>query len=176
MPHVMVDIETLGTRPGDCILSIGAVVFDPTRTEGDFESVFYETINMQESWCAGFTSTKSTVEWWAKQSPQARAAAFAGEATPKNALQAFANWVPKDSMVWGNGANFDNTLLSAAFRLCNVRQPWEFWNDRCYRTMKAQYQDVPVQRVGVYHNALDDAKTQARHLQRIVAKHNITLG
>jgi len=39
-----------------------------------------------------------------------------------------------------------------------------FWNDRCYRTMKAQHRDVDFVRLGTFHNALHDAESQAEHL------------
>ena len=63
-----------------------------------------------------------------------------------------------------NGAAFDNVILASAYRRNGTRQPWQFLNDRCYRTMKAQYPAVKMQRNGTHHNAVDDAESQARHL------------
>ena len=40
---------------------------------------------------------------------------------------------------------------------------WDFWNNHYYRTLKGLAPLIKVQRGGVYHNALDDAKTQAAH-------------
>ena len=41
--HVSLDLETLGTRPGCAILSIGAIAFNPsTNTLGP---MFYEVVN-----------------------------------------------------------------------------------------------------------------------------------
>jgi exodeoxyribonuclease VIII len=50
---------------------------------------------------------------------------------------------------------------------------WEFWKDRCYRTIKNCYPDVPFDRRGTHHNALDDARSQALHLIAINEKYNI---
>jgi len=49
-----------------------------------------------------------------------------------------------------------------------MERPWYFWNDRCYRTMKSLYPQIPMERDGVHHNALDDAISQARHLMAIL--------
>lgn len=162
LKHVMVDIETLGTRPGDTILSIGAVKFD---AEGLGEE-FYTTIDVESSKAAGFRAQKSTLEWWEKQSEEARKAAFKGEFPIDHALIKFNMWLPPVdfTVMWGNGANFDNALLAAAYRMMKMDTPWRFWNDRCYRTISAVFMKKRVDRVGTYHNALDDAKTQALRL------------
>ena len=171
MNHVMVDIETLGTRPGDCILSIGAVWF----TADEIKSKFYVTIDSNASREAGFKAQRSTVEWWEKQNEVARTAAFRGELSPVSAFKQFGMWLPAEPVIWGNGANFDNALLSAGYRILALEQPWKFWNDRCYRTIKNLFPDVDFHRVGTYHNALDDAESQAQHLLAIVNAKGLTL-
>ena len=81
------------------------------------------------------------------------------------------NWALQDAdkkavRLWGNGASFDNAILSTAYELCELEtvQPWRFYNDRCYRTVKSLYPEVAMVRTGTYHNALDDAESQALHL------------
>jgi len=77
---------------------------------------------------------------------------------------------PRENVrVWGNGAAFDNVILASAYRQANITQPWLFWNDRCYRTVKALSPAVTMQRNGTHHNALDDAESQARHLIDMLA-------
>ena len=159
----MVDLETLGTRPGDCILSLGAVLFNSSG----ITSEMYMTIDQQSSKAIGMKAQKSTIEWWQKQSPEAQEAAFKGEFSIESALTMFSMWLPKDTCVWGNGANFDNTLLAAAYRLAKKEVPWKFWDDRCYRTVKSLFPQVKLDRTGTHHNALDDAKSQALHLVAI---------
>ena len=159
----MIDLETLGTRPGDTILSIGAVKFDVDKGLGE---EFYLTIDAESCKAVGLRAQKSTLEWWAKQSPAAREAAFLGEFSLNIALTKFSMWMPPvdEAVVWGNGANFDNALLAAAYRAMKMDVPWKFWNDRCYRTISAMFLRTRVERVGTHHNALDDAKTQALRL------------
>lgn len=164
--HVMVDLETLGTRPGDTILSIGAVKFDQDTGLGE---TFYLTINPESSREAGMRAQKSTVEWWDKQSPEAKAAAFKGEFSLEAALLKLTMWMPplEEARVWGNGANFDNAMLAAAYRIKKLDMPWHYWNDRCYRTISSMFMKTKVERVGTGHHALDDATTQALRLLKM---------
>jgi inhibitor of KinA sporulation pathway (predicted exonuclease) len=75
---------------------------------------------------------------------------------------------PLDSvLVWGNGANFDNTLVAAAYRAMKMDVPWQYWNDRCYRTIANMFLKTRVERVGTGHHALDDAKTQTLRLLKM---------
>jgi hypothetical protein len=170
--YCMLDLETLGTRPGDVILSIGAVLFAP---EKGITSELYMTINQQSSRDAGLRAQKSTIEWWQKQSPEAQTAAFKGELSLESALKQFAMWLPKETLVYGNGANFDNAMLAAAYRAMKMDTPWPFWYDRCYRTISAMHMKSRVERVGTYHNALDDAKTQTLRLLHMVKESGLVL-
>lgn len=161
--HILVDLETLGTRPGCIIASIGAVKFDLNGIKGRF----YERINIEEAQKERVTMDASTVKWWLKQSQEAREELTnSGGLTTAKALSLFSCFVnDSDPCVWGNGASFDNALLSAAYLKLGIPQPWKFWNDRCYRTVKALHPDKPMQkRTGTHHNALDDAISQAEHL------------
>jgi hypothetical protein len=80
-----------------------------------------------------------------------------------NALIHFAEWMRGEVNVWGNGAAFGNVILRSAYAACGLLPPWEFWNDRCYRTLKNLRPDIKLERSGTHHNALDDAITQAEH-------------
>lgn len=172
--HVMIDLETLGTRPGDTILSIGAVKFN---TDTEITEKFYVTISPESCKAAGLRAQKSTLEWWDKQSEAARTAAFKGEFSLDAALLKLTMWMPPldDAVVWGNGANFDNALLAAAYRALKMDVPWHFWNDRCYRTVFALFAKDKKKNVGVEHNALDDAVTQALTLIELAKTHNFGL-
>ena len=69
-----------------------------------------------------------------------------------------------------------NTAIVAigAYRACGMPQPWPFWNNRCFRTVKNIFSQVPAPRHGIAHHALDDAERQARHL--IAIHHHATQG
>jgi exodeoxyribonuclease VIII len=164
--QIMLDIETLGTRPGSAIVSIGAVKFGGGQIVGEF----YERIDMQSAMDIGLTVDASTIAWWLKQGDAARAELTKPAKRIGHALEAFAYWI-KDSEaeVWGNGVGFDNVLLATAYAHAQLPQPWVHWNDRCYRTMKALHTQIPMERAGTHHHALDDAKFQAVHLMKILS-------
>lgn len=165
--RIMADVESLGAKPGSVILSIGAVKFDRHKVTEEF------VINISPQSCidAGLKIDVDTVMWWLKQSDDARKTLTDGITFMfKDALTLFTDWLigtntfPPEIELWGNGANFDNVLLAAAYDACGLDRPWKFYNDRCYRTLKALHSDVPMARSGTHHNALDDARSQALHL------------
>lgn len=165
--NVMLDLETMGNGPQAAIVAIGAVEF--SLETGDLGSEFYAPVSLASAAQAGGEMDASTVLWWMQQSDEARALFKVPGRPLADALQAFTQWVGNHGTydgvcVWGNGATFDNVILASAYRRLNAPRPWPFWGDRCYRTVKAMHPNVPLTRVGVHHNALDDAKSQALHL------------
>lgn len=186
MKDIMIDLETLGTGPGCSILSIGAVAFDEF---GVADEGFYAVVSRESCKEAGLQEDDSTLEWWDRQSEAARRVLHESETKGKAltlaaALGAFAGYMaqfPGDVRVWGNGGYFDLGILGVAYRLGVPARngkpdvPW-MWGDRCYRTIKNQYKDVKMQRTGTYHNALDDARSQAAHLVQICQTRGLRLG
>jgi hypothetical protein len=172
--HVMIDLETMGTRPDAPIIAIGAVAFDGDAIRREF----YANVDLGSSVNSGAQIDASTVMWWLKQSDAARAALTEGEAySLVGALTELSNWIDWGPIkgVWGNGATFDNVILRQSYVRTAVPCPWPFWQDRCYRTVKSMYPDVAMVRSGTHHNALDDARTQAEHLLGINAHYGAFL-
>jgi exodeoxyribonuclease VIII len=84
----------------------------------------------------------------------------------------------KHRIVWGNGSNFDNELMKQAFKVMNMRCPWDYSGDRCFRTIKnLPRAEAPGIRPAnnIHHTALGDALYQARWLQNIVNEYSLTL-
>ncbi len=167
--HVMLDLETMGNGPNAAIVAIGAAAFNIQDTEISADS-FYARVRLESSVERGGVIDSSTVLWWMEQSDEARS-----EITKRDglhiidALEEFSHWIRTaaagdESHVWGNGASFDNVILRSAYQRSRREPPWLWWNDRCYRTVKALHRDVPMERLGTHHNALDDAISQALHL------------
>ena len=172
----MIDLETLGRRPGCAILSLGAVMFDPLT--GELGPEFYTVISKESCMALGLHAGPATLAWWEKQSKDARTVLTEAEEATAPSLtmvcKAFGGWLKvnsveqKDRRVWGNGASFDQPILSEAYRVTGVDRPWEYWGDMCYRTLKNLYPEVALAKSGVQHNALADAKQQAKHLMAIM--------
>jgi len=156
----MIDTETLGTKPGAAILSIGAVMFGPAG----LGETFYAPVLLESCVSVGLTIDPATVTWWMRQSDEARAAAFRADAAPLwEVLGSFFDWfeAQRAKHPWCHGATFDVPLLDAAFKACGLAAPWEYWNVRDTRTLY-DLAGVKVDRAaGTHHNALDDAINQA---------------
>ena len=166
---VMVDLETLGQTPGCALVSIGAVAFNGAKLGPEF----YQVVGRQSCLDAGLFEEEATLVWW-KTQPLEAALAFDQSVNDgrqsialKVSLEQFRTFLGAfgpNVRVWGNGADFDNAILACAHRAAGLKLPWQFWNNRCYRTVKNLNPRVKLDRTGVYHNALDDAKSQARHM------------
>lgn len=167
--NIMLDLETLGTKPGCSIISIGAVRMDMR----DYEIVdrFHCGIDPTSCEAFGLKMEASTVSWWLDDQRDAARHEWNGMdlVDLATALEGFAGWMKDTSPVWGNGANFDNVILRAAYEAAGMSCPFGFAMDRCFRTLKSTF-PVEYDRKGTHHNALDDATTQAQHLFTILSK------
>lgn len=177
MNLVMIDLETLGTVPGSVILSIGAVVFDPDKPNTHcLGEEFYCVVQTYSCMMHDLIIDKDTVQWWNKQSPESRKVLDQAEDleqsdTLEDSLMMLSEFVTRGTTikgvkVWSNGANFDQPLLAVAYSKCGLPLPWEYWNSRCYRTIKSLCTNAKALEPPKVcaHNALEDAKWQARHL------------
>ncbi len=167
--NVMLDIETTGVEPGCCILSIGAV---PFLTDSPVE-YFYERISHQSSLRAGFADNPDTISWWDKQKPEMQDEAFGGVLSIHRVLESFCSYLnalgdPRDIHVWGNGKDFDNIIVAHTLKKLHLKQPWHYRNNWCYRDFVKLFPLVPKPDNLNLHNALEDAKTQARHMELTV--------
>lgn len=183
MNHIMLDLETLDTGSDAVVIGIGAVVFDPESQElGDtFYVEMSGDIDTQQR--LGRTISGNTLNWWMGQSPEAKAIFSKDGVSPDirtftyDALERFKSFVEangaREAVLWGNGASFDNVILRNLYTALGMVAPWEFYNDRCYRTVKdlatKLHNPEFQERIGTHHNALDDAMTQAVRLQRAFA-------
>ena len=168
---IMVDLETFDTRPTAVILSIGACRIN--WAEDTVDRPFHQIIDRQSCVDAGLSISEDTVNWWNKQSYEAKAV-FRDPSVPLlDALAQFSAYMkefdPKTVRVWGNGSDFDNTILANAYAAMGFELPWRFYNNRCFRTAKDLYSDhmTALPRQGTHHNALDDAMHQARGLLQL---------
>ncbi|ELL1215013.1 3'-5' exoribonuclease [Escherichia coli] len=174
--HLMIDLETMGKNPDAPIISIGAIFFDPQT--GDMGPEFSKTIDLET---AGGVIDRDTIKWWLKQSREAQSAIMTDEIPLDDALLQLREFIDENSgeffvQVWGNGANFDNTILRRSYERQGIPCPWRYYNDRDVRTIvelgKAIDFDartaIPFE--GERHNALDDARYQAKYVSAIWQK------
>lgn len=172
---VMLDLETLGTKPGDAVISVGAVLFD--RETKSIGPGFSANIDIEQVIAAGFGVTGGTIKWWFEQSDEARNQAVKDAHGLTDVLMGLAEFltngeggVNKNLKVWGNGAAFDNVLLREMYQRLGLQEPWVHWNDRCFRTVRAEHDPKKLLQPdfdGERHNAYADALHQAKWLVNI---------
>lgn len=159
MKNIMIDIETMGNTANAAIISIGAVYFDEKQTGAEF----YKRVSLESSVMAGLEMDASTVLWWLKQSDAARKE-FEAKGDPIFlVLKKLSEFIEPDCFIWGNGASFDNVIVANAYTKCNMKTPWKFYNNRCFRTLKNLVPNVAILKNEIKHNALEDAKWQANY-------------
>ncbi len=172
MNNVMLDLETWGTAPGCAIRSVGAVEFDPYGNSTGAE--FYMNVSDESCAIAGFLRDDGTVEWWERQSQEARDALLVDPVGIYVVVQQFHQWfrTNKGVFLWSQGANFDEVIWSAIARRLGQAPPWKFYDVRDTRTAydMARFNARTIRRAGTYHNALDDAKHQVTCVQMSYAK------
>ncbi|HFO5017175.1 TPA: 3'-5' exoribonuclease, partial [Escherichia coli] len=177
--HLMIDLETMGTNTNAPIVVIGAVFFDPQT--GEIGPVFYIVISLTDAMNTGAVPDGGTIEWWLKQSSEARAAILTDQVKLKDALSQFREFINEYSdekfvQVWGNDATFDNAILRTSYERLDIPCPWRYHNDRDVRTIVelGKTIDFDARTVipfeGVRHNALDDARHQAKYVTATIQK------
>ncbi|ELY3287312.1 3'-5' exoribonuclease [Escherichia albertii] len=174
--HLMIDLETMGKNHDAPIISVGAVFFEPQT--GDLGPEFSKTINLET---AGGVIDRDTIKWWLKQSREAQSAILTDEIPLDDALLQLREFIDENSgeffvQVWGNGTSFDNVILRRSYERQGIPCPWHYCNDRDVRTIVelggAMDFDartaIPFE--GERHNALDDARYQAKYVSAIWQK------
>lgn len=181
--HVMVDLETMSSKSNAAILAIGAVFLERTDI-GSYliKEEFYKMVNLESSAKYGDISP-STIKWWLLQTKEAQSVIIlpARHHTLENGLADFARWyysmrqklASQVLPLWGNGAAFDNVVLHNAYQSLDIKEPWSYREDYCYRTLKELYPNIKATEHNniIKHNALQDAIYQGYHLCKLLNHH-----
>lgn len=148
MNHVMIDLETLSTKPNACILTFGAMKFDPhndargATEEKIFNSKysFYRRVDPESCTNLGAHIDEGTVAWWAKQDDKVKHEAFNEQDRHdiKTVLSDFHRWYNSDGgaeAVWSNGSIFDVMIVEDYNNKLARGNPWKFWEIKDTRTI-----------------------------------------
>lgn len=158
--RVAIDLETLGNTANAPVLSIGLVVFN----DGGIVKGREWFPDVQEQMGAGAVPDALTILWWFQQGPEARGQQVGAKRKPVTQVlgeigAVFARYDVDE--VWGNGPSFDCTILAEMFRRHGLAAPWDFWKERCMRTVLSLNPTLERVRPLIPHCALSDAEAQA---------------
>ena len=178
---VSIDLETRGQNPATCaIASIGVVIAIPNKgivAEAEW------WIDPKDALLHG-AEDESTMQWWAKQSPEAQRQLHEGTYSVKEALAEleaflfarFADYTTLNkAVIVARSPSFDCAILMRHYEeVCGFQTPWKYWQERDHRTFEQAYRDIcsaaginyPSYKHAypVAHNALSDARNQALYL------------
>jgi hypothetical protein len=173
--HFSIGIETMGTRPGSALLSIGGIPFEPQGEPAVKRNIFYEKITLDSCFQAGLTVDAHTIMWWMKQDDEARSELYLKPGVGlSQTLLCLNDWlncvepIKAQRRIWAKGPDFDCVLLEHAFNQVSLPVPWSYNAKRDVRTIcEAAGVDPNAEQfqVGTKHNALDDAVSQAYAVQ-----------
>lgn len=171
--HLMVDLETTSTDTNNTfILTIGAIVFNMNNSidensQKNNEKEFYRRIDLSS--CYDLEVDILTIEWWMKQSGEARQEAFLEK--PRypliDVLKEFILFCNQNDItyVWSHGKDFDVVVLQNLFKKYKLKCPWKFYNSRDTRTVyhiaDIDYNKINIPGIDdIKHHALFDCKRQ----------------
>jgi hypothetical protein len=168
----MIDLETMSTLPSATVLTMGAVLFDPQGST--IERTLYVKFNVDEQDRMKRHVDPATIEWWGRQDPKVAEEAFGedGRIPVTDAMAQLTQFCKGCKGFWSHGATFDLIILNDIYHQLNQRAPWQFWQMRDTRTLFDIGFDHNMNKAGL-HNALEDAKRQAKAVQHVYAQLNL---
>lgn len=179
--HVMIDLETLGTKPDAVIGQIGAVGFELASGGRVYtgERMFNRYVNIDSCLDKGMSINGNTVGWWLLKDKDAREQMATGimeTSVPlEDALTEMIEWPGKVfdmnwagiEGVWAHPSVFDIAILNTAFGRCKMFAPWDRRNVYDTRTVYLLAGGQPeTEDVGTSHNAVNDCVYQICQLQK----------
>jgi hypothetical protein len=179
MIALSIDIETLGINIDSQILSIGACIFD--INSGDILHTSYSAINLDPN--KTINATSGAVSFWIEQVINNRKALngllcsahpYSASVDLPSALNRLSDFIAvyKPETVWANSPKFDLAMLEYQYKSHGIDIPWKYNQDRCLRTLRHLCGDITVEKEDnwVTHNALSDAKWQAKYISQAIAE------
>lgn len=155
--HVSLDLETASTAHNAAIIQLAAA----SSTGRNFN----EYVSVADCEAFGMHICVETLQWWDKQDPELRAVAFGGTNSISDTITNFLDWCQElcegdwDRIyLWGNGVDFDVTILLNAIEIFG-KSPFNFRNSDHIRTLKRA---VPIE---VQQNAHDHFVEFYNHFQ-----------
>lgn len=145
--HLFFDVETLGLYENAVVLSLACVPFYLNKITSAVvlaDRGFYVKFDADEQIKTfGRKTDKSTLEWWKKQSEDAKKISVTRYTTDQSlraGLTKLSDFIeqseydPKNSFVWSRGNYFDFPKIESLYREVGLPMPYNGWMIRDART------------------------------------------
>lgn len=169
---VMLDLETLSTRPDSVVLTLGAVKFNPYTLQPPGPGLYIRP-DVDEQLAQGRHVQEETLQWWLKQSEEIREEALTqeGRVSVISMYEDLNKFLVGVDEIWCQGPVFDITILENLYYQFGWPVPWNYWQIRDSRTLFSVHGDIREK--NNLHNALADCVSQAVAVQKIFRRLNI---
>ncbi len=165
--HVMLDLETLSTRPDATLLQVAVVQFEPVPAGkvlvDDAWNAFVDPASQK-----GSHVDIDTVMWWLGQSEDARRGIIMGygESQPLGTvlldIDHWLNDLGEFDKIWAKPASFDLPILQYAYQSMNLKVPWDHRQGRCLRTHLDTH-SLPLTQEMMAHDRAEKLLAEAGH-------------
>jgi hypothetical protein len=147
-------------------MSIGAVSFETGHTKTE---EFFTNVSLEDCFRHGLTVDASTIYWWLKQPDAARLAMCVDPVPLPEALIELNDFVKaqEPESLWTH-ATFDIPILSNAYRRVGLVPTWHYAVAKDIRTLEELKSPVQLERKGIHHSAIDDARFQADYIRQLL--------
>ncbi len=160
---MMLDLETLGTKPGAAIVQIGACFFD--RNSGAILEAFQRNVSIQSNFDIGLIAEANTLNWWLNKQDITWLTNPSSIIMALTSLAAFIKG--RKVTVWSHSA-FDIPILNIAYTNTALRIPFDFRSTCDLRTLVAlsgiDYKNEQKYPKPNAHDALSDCEYQISYL------------
>lgn len=165
MNDFMLDIETLGTRPGSVVVSVALVAFN---REDTWLWSRYWNLNLREQVDVGLSIDPATMVWWMRQSSAALArwASYQEQSLSSSLRELHRDLTEHLSRrpgttIWAKDPSFDVVILNAAFAAAGLPPFISHRAEASVRTLKLLCPDLPEVQPAIEHDPVSDAEAQA---------------
>ncbi|MCX7594398.1 MAG: 3'-5' exoribonuclease [Fischerella sp.] len=171
---IMLDLETLATKPGAVILTLGAVKFDPYSDQEPFAPIYLKP-DVDKQIEMGRLVNEDTLKWWSEQDEHIRNDSMSsGDRISLNEFTHQLNrYCVGVNRIWCQGPVFDIAMLENFYFQLGVPLPWGYGQIRDSRTLFDLIGDPRSEMQTDAHNSLADSYYQAIAVQKVYNRLNL---
>lgn len=181
--HMMIDLETLDTRPSAVVFQVGVLVFkdivpENFRTNLILEEKIYH-LDILDQIMAGRTVDLETVRWWQTQKVDAWYRSANEITSTRDLFQDITYFYSKHEVkcLWANSPSFDTVIMRSLRESLGISWKFpSFRQDMDLRTLKQMFKmngrESPMPKKETTHNALQDCRDQFQEVVHYLGDFN----